>query len=400
MKRTTAANNDPNANGTGLSGYQEGVPGVSASTTISAADLNLVQEELCAVVELGDARALDPTNAHQLADALIRMQCNTEIALVTNQCSEHTNPGFEIHDAGSGGTVTAPKHVLVGAGGKWTASYDGMQTWTAAASIDADNLDAVTWFGTVFVAVGENGSVWSSNGAVTSWVASTPATAGALHDVFVTAGGLLVVVGDNAGVGTIQTATSFMIFTARTCPAGVTSLQAVASNSAGVLAAVGAHGGSNGSVCTSTNGGTTWTETAQITGSGELMHVCWHAASGYWYASSFSQLYISLDLITWTVAGGLAALSGGPLYVGLLNLPHVVVAVKRIGSNTGARAVVTADGATYVHASTFMPAGAYSIACVVAPDSATPSGRAVLMAASTAPFRIGGWSTVLSALPG
>lgn len=70
MKRTTATNADPNANGSGKSGYKEAVPGVSAGTTISAADLNMLQEEICNAIEIAGGVALDGSSKQQLADVL------------------------------------------------------------------------------------------------------------------------------------------------------------------------------------------------------------------------------------------------------------------------------------------------------------------------------------------
>lgn len=253
----------------------------------------------------------------------------------------------------TGGNLTTPAHVVVGAAGNWSVSRDLCRNWSSAATAGASGFLAVAYSNTLqtFTAVGASGTIYESDTGVTAWTARTAAGSfsGNFNDIhFLPAGSIMVAVGENGTTPTIQTSPS-PGWTSRTVPSGTTALQKLYYDSnTSTLVAVGA-ATADGRVISSTDG-ITWTTKATITGAGKLIDIKWSDALSLWFACSTTQIYHSPDLITWTSVG-MGGFPSGDALTGLIALDECVVAFKHNTAHTGYNCTcyVTSDGSHWYH---------------------------------------------------
>ena len=188
--------------------------------------------------------------------------------------------------------------------------------WTAAAALGASDLRGVTW-GTVFVAVGASGALYSSPDGVT-WTALNSGVAGNLNAA-VYRGGVYLAAGDG---GTMLYSTDAINWTPQNT-SSANNLYAVASSSA-LFVAVGA----NGTIVSSADG-VTWTAVPNSGTTNNLYQVMF-APTGLWIAvGANGTLLTSTDANTWTavtsgtardlkgIAYGTSTASNAGLYVGV-----------------------------------------------------------------------------------
>lgn len=158
--------------------------------------------------------------------------------------------------------------------------------WTAGVALGANDLRGVTW-GTVFVAVGANGAMFSSTDGST-WTALDSGVVTNLNAAVFR--GVYLAAGDN---GAMLYSTDAITWTPRTTGTS-NKLNAIAANS-GRFVAVGA----NGTVVTSADG-ITWAGAANSATTNDLFAVT-VSASGLWIAvGANGTLITSADGSTWT----------------------------------------------------------------------------------------------------
>lgn len=175
-----------------------------------------------------------------------------------------------------------------------TATAASPVPWTAGAPLGASDLRGVTW-GTMFVAVGAGGAMYSSADGIT-WNALNSGVAGNLNGA-VYRGGVYLAVGDS---GTMLYSTDAINWTSQNT-GSANNLYAVATNSA-LLVAVGANG-----TILSSGDGINWSAAASSGTTNNLYQVI-YAPTGVWVAvGANGTVLTSHDANTWTaVASGTA----------------------------------------------------------------------------------------------
>jgi len=185
---------------------------------------------------------------------------------------------------GPGGPGTPSVSAIPRLAGTATASLPA--PWTAGAALGANDLRGVTW-GTVFVAVGANGAMYSSTDG-TTWTALNSGVATNLNAA-VYRTGVYLAAGDG---GTMLYSTDAITWTQRTTGT-VNNLYAAATNGA-LVSAVGA----KGTIVTSGDG-ITWTAAANSGTTNDLYAVA-YTPSGVWIAvGANGTLVTSIDGSTW-----------------------------------------------------------------------------------------------------
>jgi len=197
-----------------------------------------------------------------------------------------------------------------------TASATNPAPWTAGAALGADDLRGVTW-GTVFVAVGAGGAMYSSADGIT-WTALNSGVVSNLNAVAYRSGTYLAA-GDN---GTMLYSTDAINWAPQTM-SSANNLNAVAASSA-LFVAVGA----NGTIVSSPDG-ITWTAAANSGTTNDLYQVIF-SPTGLWIAvGANGTLLTSTDASTWTavnsgtaldlkgIAYGTSTATNAGLYVGV-----------------------------------------------------------------------------------
>jgi hypothetical protein len=191
----------------------------------------------------------------------------------------------------------AGRNVIVASRGKIIVSADNLQSWTAAATPTTDRLEDVIFANNLFVAVGENGTILTSNDGL-NW---TNQTRGVNYDLdgLGVANGLAIAVGKN---GTILTSTDGTTWNYIQAPGIPAELHSVAYGN-GKWVAVG----DSTNIFTSTNG-FNWQAESPIQHTltndiplpfSYLKSVIY--ASNLWVAVGVAgQIITSPDAITWT----------------------------------------------------------------------------------------------------
>lgn len=185
-----------------------------------------------------------------------------------------------------------------GPGGPGTASVSAVPrlagaTWTAEQALGTDNLNGVT-FGTVFVAVGNQGAIYTSpdfnSYTTTAWTAQTNPTSSPRPNLYATLyGGIYLAVGAN---GTILRSTDAVTWTQQTSGTS-NDLYALATNGVGGYVAVG----QGGTILTSGDG-ITWTR--QTSGTTNDLNAISYG-NGIWVAVGKSgTLLRSATAVAWT----------------------------------------------------------------------------------------------------
>ena len=161
--------------------------------------------------------------------------------------TSRTTPGTGIMlGVASSGTL----FVAVGDSGVIWTSPDGT-TWTSRTTPGTDNMRGVAWSGTLFVAVGLGGAVWTSPDG-TTWTSRTTPGTDSMRGV--TSSGTLFVAVGNGGV--VWTSPDGTTWTSRTTP-GTDNMFGVTSSGT-LFVAVG-------------NGGAVWTSPAGTADTGTLV---------------------------------------------------------------------------------------------------------------------------------
>jgi hypothetical protein len=215
---------------------------------------------------------------------------------------------------GPGGSGTPSVSAIPRLAGTATATLPA--PWTAGAALGADDLRGVTW-GTVFVAVGAGGAMYSSADGIT-WTALNSGVVSKLNAVAYRSGTYLAA-GDN---GTMLYSTDAINWAQQTM-SSANNLNAVAASSA-LFVAVGA----NGTIVSSPDG-ITWTAAANSGTTNDLYQVIF-SPTGLWVAvGANGTLLTSTDASTWTavnsgtaldlkgIAYGTSTATNAGLYVGV-----------------------------------------------------------------------------------
>ena len=194
--------------------------------------------------------------------------------------------------------VMRSARLLGGSVGIFTGNIDA---WTSRTTPDTDQMYAVAWSGSLFVAVGSGGTVWTSPDGITWTSRTTPAT----NHMYAVAwsGSLSVAVG---GGGTVLTSVDGITWTSRTTP-GTTNMNGVAW-SGSLFVAVGY----SGAIWTSVDG-ITWTsrttpDTDHMNGvawSGSLFvavggDAVWTSPDGINWTSRTTPVYAFMYAVTWS----------------------------------------------------------------------------------------------------
>lgn len=304
MERIDTTHKLADAFGPGKDGFQEGSPGLTGATELSAAWFDAVQEELANLLEVYGSTALIAGTRNQLSSLFLaerkQRYAREDIAQAANEQYKIQALGAVVHThIASGGSAAAPQHVVVGAGGKWSVSVDRGRNWAAAATAGSSTFQAVCYAGSVFAAVGSSQVIYESDSGVTTWTLRSPAGGftGTFYDA-IYFNSLTIICGTSTGsAGVIQTGTSGT-YTSRTVPAGTSDLRQFATDGT-TLVCVGA-AGANGRILASTDG-TTWITKATPAGiTDTLISVCWCPGLGLWAACTARDVYTSPDLVTWT----------------------------------------------------------------------------------------------------
>jgi hypothetical protein len=188
-------------------------------------------------------------------------------------------------DGGPGGPGTPSVSAIPRLAG--TASASLPAPWTAGSALSANDLRGVTW-GTVFVAVGANGAMFSSTDG-TKW---NPLTSGVTANLNAAVfRSVYLAAGDG---GAMLYSIDAITWTPRTTGTA-NNLNAIATNS-GLFVAVGA----NGTIVFSGDG-ITWTKAANSATTNDLFAVT-ATAGGTWIAvGAGGTLVTSIDGSNWTV---------------------------------------------------------------------------------------------------
>jgi len=191
-------------------------------------------------------------------------------------------------NGGPGGPGTPSVSAIPRLAGTATTSLPA--PWTAGAALGANDLRGVTW-GTVFVAVGANGAMFSSTDGNT-W--TPPLNSGIVTNLnaAVFRGGVYLAAGDG---GVMLYSTDAITWTPRTTGTA-SNLNAIATNS-GLFVAVGA----NGTIVTSVDG-ITWSPAANSATANDLYAVT-AVGNSLWIAvGANGTLVTSIDGSTWAAA--------------------------------------------------------------------------------------------------
>ncbi len=184
---------------------------------------------------------------------------------------------------GSGNT----SYLAAGAGGVMLRSDDELKTWTQALTNTSNDLYALAYNGSLYLAVGANGTLITSDDGA-NWTARYPGTSSHLYGVTY-GNGLYVAVG--AG-GTLQTSSDGITWQGATSQTTL-HLKGVAYG-AGIFVAIG----DAGALITSTDG-VTWTPQTPIASSpalNALVH-----GSQFIAAGNGGAIYTSPDGINWAM---------------------------------------------------------------------------------------------------
>jgi hypothetical protein len=206
------------------------------------------------------------------------------------------------------------QYVAVGASGTTLTSPDGV-TWTTRTPATTTSINAITWTGTQFVAVGNSGAMLTTPDGVT-WTARNTVTMSNMNGI-AWSGQLLAAVG--AG-GTIVTSPDGVTWTART--SGTTTNLAAITWTGLIFVAVG----NSGAILTSPDGMTwfarntaTMSNLAGVVSSGRLIVAVGAGGTtvsspdGVAWLSQISGTTTNLWAITWTGAKYLAVGSSGAI---------------------------------------------------------------------------------------
>jgi len=169
-------------------------------------------------------------------------------------------------------------------------STNGGVSWSSSSLIPNSALNAVAANNSVFVAVGENGNIYTSTDGA-SWTQRTPPSYAVTYWAVTWTGSVFVAVGTG---GQIVTSPDGIAWTART--SGVTEALTAVASSGGSVVAAGTGGRLLGSVA-----GTSWTPVgASPSSTASVLAVAWNG-SEFLAAQSYSDTsLVSSDGVTWT----------------------------------------------------------------------------------------------------
>ena len=238
---------------------------------------------------------------------------------------------------GPGGPGTPSVSAIPRLAGTATATLPA--PWTAGAALGANDLRGVTW-GTVFVAVGPGGAMYSSADGIT-WTALNSGVASNLNAATYR-GGVYLAAGDG---GTMLYSTDAINWTPQNT-SSANKLNAVATSST-LFVAVGA----NGTIISSPDG-ITWNAVANSGTTNDLYDVMF-APTGLWIAvGANGTLLTSTDASTWTaVTSGTARDLNGITY-GVSTATNVGVYVG-VGAN--GTLITSPDGANWAPQAAIAP---------------------------------------------
>jgi hypothetical protein len=229
---------------------------------------------------------------------------------------------------GPGGPGTPSVSAIPRLAGTATASLPA--PWTAGAALGANDLRGVTW-GTVFVAVGANGAMYSSIDG-TTWTALNSSVASNLNAAVYR--GVYLAAGDG---GAMLYSTDAITWTPQTTGTA-NNLNAIATNS-GLFVAVGA----KGTIVTSGDG-ITWAAAANSATANDLYAVTAYGNSLWIAVGANGTLVTSTDGSTWTAVASKTALDLKGVAVSVSTATNAALFVA-VGAN--GTLITSLDAATW-----------------------------------------------------
>ena len=300
MKRVDSLDRYPDKFGAGKDGWaDENLLTGIGGTFFPASWADHVQEEIANVIE-GAGITLNPAAYNQLATAIAQLDAAVAAAakrdadLVCASTWRREGSGLPATDVYGIAHDGARRWCVVGDAGLIATSDNLGETWTTRTpgSAFGGRLNAVFYAAGLFVAVGQAEEVQTSADGVT-WTRRNTGGGGELYGVTYSGTGW-VAVGATGGAGLVLTAAAAATtWTTRTAPSSTTSLDAVASDGAGLVVAVGDRASTTaGQVSVSTDHGVTWTSEPAPGAVGTLEAIC-YGADGVFYAGGQSADIIS-----------------------------------------------------------------------------------------------------------
>jgi photosystem II stability/assembly factor-like uncharacterized protein len=257
-------------------------------------------------------------------------------------------------NGGPGGEGTPSVSAIPRLAGTATASLPA--PWTAGTALGANDMRGVMW-GTVFVAVGANGAMYSSPDG-TQWTALNSGVAGNLNAAVYGLGAYMTV-GDG---GVMLYSTDAATWTAQN-NVSANNLYSIASNQVNLSVAVGA----NGTILTSSDGKTWVAAASSGTATTQDLRAVTYSALGTWVAvGSNGTLITSTDASNWkAVASNTASDLKGIAY-GLSSATNAAIFVA-VGAN--GTLVTSPDAVTWTKQPAIGPSTLFAVT-----HSAPPSG--------------------------
>lgn len=292
MKRVDSLDRYPDKFGAGKDGWaDENLLTGIGGTFFPASWADHVQEEIANVIE-GAGITLNPAAYNQLATAIAQLDAAVATAakrdadLICASTWRRESSGLPATDVYGLAHDGARRWCVVGDAGLIATSDNMGETWTTRTpgSGFGGRLNAVHFAAGLFVAVGQAAEVQTSPDGVT-WTSRNSAGGPELRGVTYDGTGWIAV-GENGGAGYVITAAAAAVtWTVRTAPTFTTSLLACASDGAGAVVAVGDRTSTTlGQVSVSTDHGVTWTSEQAPALVGTLRAVVHCEDDGVFYA--------------------------------------------------------------------------------------------------------------------
>lgn len=200
---------------------------------------------------------------------------------------------------------------------KWAAPASGTLTWTRRL-VETNPLNAIAFSGSVYVAVGDGGTLYSSTNG-TTWTSRTSGFgSNGIRTVHWASGLSLFIAGGNNG--TITTSPDGTTWTARTSNMGTNAINHIHSSGTTVVAVGQGGGTTNTGGLTYSSDGLTWTRKSQSLTVGSTYNAVTYNGTNWIIVASLSTndyLYASTPSGTWTAAAsGIGASLYGIVYDG------------------------------------------------------------------------------------
>jgi hypothetical protein len=243
-------------------------------------------------------------------------------------------------------------HCAVGNAGTILTSDDAGVTWTSRTSGTSLALTGVAWNGSIFVATCINtDKVFSSPDGVTWTQRTAPYGSGPFNDVFVQGTSFIVVGSDGSGNGRAAYSSNGTSWT------GAASMVSGSYQGVGGSTSMLVTVGGSGKIATSTDGGANWTAQTSGTAFG-LFDVEWNGS--VFCAVGPAQVRTSPDGVTWTDRTGSIARN---LY-GIVWTGNQFVAVGSSSGPLTPRVLTSPDGTTWTEQSIGLSGAGFEAVCI------------------------------------